>query len=231
MSLADTWVDATASALAPLADAPKAAEMRRYMKDVSPFLGIQTPARRAAQRAAWKPLPAPDPAEVATIARDLWALPEREYQYAACDLLARTARMLPGEFVVDPVEGFIGDRPWWDTIDSLGSSAITPLVAAHPEQIDTMWQWWDTGDRWLVRAAIQHQRGRKEDTDLDILFAMCDRYAEDREFFIAKAIGWALRDVTRWDPSAVRMFVDEHPGLSTVARREAVKGLSRPSPP
>lgn len=231
MSLADDWVDATVSALRPLACAPNASAMRRYMKDVSPFLGITTPDRRAALRSAWKPLPTPSPADVAEIARGLWALPEREYQYAACDLLARTVRVLPGEFVVEPVERFIGDRPWWDTIDSLGSSAIASIVAAHPEQIDTMWAWWDTGDRWLVRAAIQHQRGRKEDTDLDILFAMCDRYAEDREFFIAKAIGWALRDVTRWDRVAVQGFLDEHPGLSTVARREAVRGLARSGRP
>ena len=56
---------------------------------------------------------------------------------------------------------------------------------------------------------------------------MCDRYADDREFFIAKAIGWALRDVTRWAPESVQRFVDEHPDLSAVARREATKGLAR----
>jgi 3-methyladenine DNA glycosylase AlkD len=105
------------------------------------------------------------------------------------------------------------------------------LTARHADTIDLMWQWWDSGDRWLVRAAVQHQRGRKEGTDLDVLFAMCDRYAEDREFFIAKAIGWALRDVTRWDPAAVQDFLDAHPDLSTVARREATKGLSRPARP
>jgi 3-methyladenine DNA glycosylase AlkD len=56
---------------------------------------------------------------------------------------------------------------------------------------------------------------------------MCDRYATDREFFIAKAIGWALRDVTRWDAPAVQRFVDSHPDLSAVARREARRGLER----
>ncbi len=90
-----------------------------------------------------------------------------------------------------------------------------------------MWRWLDSGDRWLIRAAIQHQRGLKGHTDLDRLFAMCDRFAADREFFIAKAIGWALRDVTRWDAPAVQRFVDAHPDLSTVARREALRGLSR----
>jgi 3-methyladenine DNA glycosylase AlkD len=90
-----------------------------------------------------------------------------------------------------------------------------------------MWSWWESGDRWLVRAAIQHQRGLRERTDLDRLFAMCDGYAADREFFIAKAIGWALRDASAWAPELVQAFVDAHPDLSAVARREAVRGLAR----
>ncbi len=227
MTVASTWIDATVAALAPLAHADDAAAMRAYLKDVSPFLGIKAPPRRAAQRAAWQDLPPLNPEQVGTVVEGLWALPEREYQYAACDLLARRSRWLDGSFVVDPVERLLQDRPWWDTVDALGTSTITPLVDRHPEQVATMWRWLDSGDRWLIRAAIQHQRGRKDTTDLDRLFTMCDRFAADREFFIAKAIGWALRDVTRWDAPAVRRFVDRHPDLSPVARREALRGLSR----
>ncbi len=201
--------------------------MVAYMKGVSSFLGITSPERRAAQRRAWSGLAAPSAGDLAEISRALWAMPEREYRYAACDLLGRQVRHLPGSFVEDPVEALLLDRPWWDTVDGLGTAVITTLVAVHPEQVETMWRWWDTGDRWLVRAAIQHQRGLRADTDLERLFAMCDRYAADREFFVAKAIGWALRDVTRWDPRAVQAFVDAHPGLSAVARREARRGLER----
>lgn len=227
MTTADAWVDATVAALAPLASAPDASAMQAYMKDVAPFLGVQTPDRRRALRAAWTGLDALDADSTAAVARALWALPEREYQYAACDLLAREQRRLPGAFLADPVQALLTERPWWDTVDALGTAIVTPLVQRHPEQVDLMWSWWDSDDRWLVRAAIQHQRGLKERTDLDRLFTMCDRYATDREFFIAKAIGWALRDVTRWAPDAVQRFVDEHPDLSTVARREATKGLDR----
>ena len=224
---AQAWVDATVAALTPLACAADAAAMQRYMKDVAPFLGIRTPDRRHAQRAAWSGLRHLDPGDIATAASTLWSLPEREYQYAACDLLARERRRLPGSFLADPVQELLTDRPWWDTVDSLGTAVITPLVQRHPERVDLMWQWWDSGDRWLIRAAIQHQRGLKERTDLDRLLTMCDRYAAEREFFIAKAIGWALRDVTAWDPGAVQAFVDSHPDLSAVALREARRGLDR----
>jgi 3-methyladenine DNA glycosylase AlkD len=227
VNVASCWVDATIGALRPLADSERAAAMAAYMKDVSPFLGISSTDRRAAQRQAWRDCPALASHEVADVSLRLWALPEREFQYAACDLVHRQVRRLPAEFVVDPVQRLLTDRPWWDTVDSLGTVAISPLTAAYPQLLDTMWIWWESGDRWLVRAAIQHQRGRGERTDLDVLFTMCDRYADEREFFIAKAIGWALRDVTRWNAPAVQRFVDEHPGLSTVARREARRGLDR----
>ena len=227
MTAPGAWVDATVAALAPLACAPDAAAMQRYMKDVAPFLGIRTPDRRRAQRFAWSGLDRLEADEVAGAAQAPWSLPEREYQYAACDLLAREARRLPGTFLADPVQSLVTARPWWDTVDSLGSAVITPLVDRHSDQVALMWRWWDSGDRWLIRAAIQHQRGLRERTDLDRLLVMCGRYADDREFFIAKAVGWALRDATRWAPESVQRFVDEHPDLSAVARREATKGLAR----
>lgn len=231
MTTATTWTDATVAALAPLACPPDAAAMQAYMKDVAPFLGITTPERRRALRSAWSGLAVLDPGDVADVVRNLWSLPEREYQYAACDVIARHARVLAGGFVADPVQDLLTTRPWWDTVDSLGSVAVTPLVARDPQQVGLMWSWLDSGDRWLIRAAIQHQRGLRERTDLDRLFAMCDRFAADREFFIAKAIGWALRDVTRWDSPAVQAFVDAHPSLSPVARREATRGLTRSARP
>jgi 3-methyladenine DNA glycosylase AlkD len=225
------WVDSTVGALEPLAGTADPVAMRAYLKDIAPFLGVQAPVRRAAQRAAWAGLPPLSPKDVAAASHSLWALPEREYQYAACDLIGRHARTLAGDFVHHPVQELLTTKPWWDTVDSLGTVAVTPLVARNPDVVFLMWAWLDSGDRWLIRAAIQHQRGLKERTDLDRLFAMCDRFAADREFFIAKAIGWALRDATRWDPRAVQQFVDDHPSLSAVARREATRGLSRSARP
>lgn len=226
---AEVWVRATEAGLAPLADPQRAPQMGAYMKDVAPFLGIPAPERRAAQREAWADLPAPG-AALGDIARALWALPEREYAYAACDLIARSRRRLEPDFLLDPVQDLLTTRPWWDTVDALVNAAVGPLTARHPELTSLMWGWWSSEDRWLVRAAIGHQRGRRADTDLGLLFAMCDGYASDREFFIAKAIGWALRDVSTIFPDRVRAFVDGHPDLSPVARREALRRIGPASP-
>ena len=222
----DAWVLATHDALAPLADPERAAPMRAYMKDVAPFLGISTPVRRSALRAAWKGMPPLAAEQVPAVAVALWALPEREFQYAACDLLAREQRRLSSDVLADPVEYLVTSKPWWDTVDSLGTAVISPLTARDATQIPLMQGWCNSEDRWLVRAAIQHQRGRGPQTDVPVLLAMCDQHAEEREFFIAKAIGWALRDLARWNPDAVRRFLLAHPGLSRVAAREAERGLT-----
>lgn len=221
------WVDAIAAALEPLACPTNAITVRAYMKDVAPFLGIKTPARRAAVRAVVADQPVPSPETLREIVELLWEEPAREFQYAACDVLTRYQRTLPAEFLVDPVQSLVTDKPWWDTVDSLGSAVISPLTIHYPTLESLMWQWCESSDRWLIRAAIQHQRGRKEATDTDLLFAMCTPHLEDREFFIAKAIGWALRDTTRWFPHEVAQFVTANPQMTAVARREAQRGLDR----
>ena len=231
MTNAFAWVDATVDALTPLADPAKAVPMAAYMKHVAPFLGVTTVDRRTALKAGWVDLGGIDEPTLAAVCDELWALPQREYQYAACDLIARSRLALSAQFIVEPVQRLVVAKPWWDTVDSIETAAICPVTAHHPELLPLMWSWLESDDRWLIRAAIQHQRGRKADTDFDVLYAMCDRHATDREFFIAKAIGWALRDATRWDREGVQSFVDDHPGLSAVARREALRGLSRSSLP
>ncbi len=223
---ADAVVDATRAAYEPLASPAAAGPMAAYMKGVAPFLGIASPARRAAQRAAWAPHGRPDEADVAAAADALWARPEREYQYAACDLLARfVPRVCGASFLAGTVEPLLVTKPWWDTVDGLGSAAVRPLVARHPELVvDVVARWSESGDRWLVRSAVLHQLGRKARTDDDLLFALCRRHGADREFFVAKAIGWALRDYGRTAPDAVRAFVAATP-LQRLSMREARKHL------
>ncbi|MDO8731373.1 MAG: DNA alkylation repair protein [Actinomycetota bacterium] len=221
------WVKATKQALLPLANVEYAAGMTRYMKDVAPYLGIRTPARRVALKAAWKSLPALNEFELAQFVQAMWELPAREFQYAATDAFDWHRGALSAEFLEDPVRHLVSTKPWWDTVDSLGSSIITPLVNTYPELVSTMWQWLESSDIWLARAAIQHQRGNKQDTDLELLFAMCEVHVTDREFWIAKAIGWALRDASAYWPSEVQAFVNEHPNIAPVARREAQRGIDR----
>jgi 3-methyladenine DNA glycosylase AlkD len=199
------------------------------MRGHFPFLGIGATDRRTALRAVWQPLPPPSSGALRDAVTQLWELPAREYQYAACDLLARYVARRRGvddpALLVDPVERLITARSWWDSVDALASAAVGPLVAAHPALAAVTERWIGADDRWLVRSALSHQLGYRERTDADRLFRFCALRAADREFFVAKAVGWALRTYARQAPDAVRAFVAEHPQLTPLARREALKHL------
>ncbi len=201
--------------------------MRAYMKDIAPFLGIGAGPRRQAQRRALAVIGPVATEDVAPAMVALWAQPEREYTYAACELFGRHAARLPASVLTDPVADLLLANPWWDSVDSLGTPGITTLVRRHPELSAVIDDWSATDDQWLIRAAIQHQRGLRAETDVPRVLQLCGDHATDRRFFVAKAIGWALRDLSRIDPTAVANFVAEHPNLPPVARREAVRGLER----
>lgn len=217
----------TVAAYEPLADPERAAGAERYMKHVAPYLGLVTAERRKAGRAAWKQFGVPDQQRLWAAVRALWALPQREYHYAAIELVERYRSVVTPDRLDADVKQFVVTKSWWDTVDMANSLVINPLVAAHPDLVEVLWRWNGAADQWLVRASIQHQRGRRGATDVPLVIAMCEPHAQDRRFFVAKAIGWALRDLTVVDPEAVRAFLRAHPELPAVARREAARGLAR----
>lgn len=228
----DSWADssflASRSALAELADPERAAAMAAYMKDRFVFYGIAAGPRREAVRDATRDLgPPPDGDALIEMARRCWAPDQRELHYTAADALRRWVRLLELPHL-DDVDQFIVTKSWWDTVDILAARVVGPLVQAHPQLTDVMDQWIDDPHMWRRRTAILHQLGYKDRTDAERLFAYCEGRAEEREFFIAKAIGWALRAYAKVDPDAVWAFVDRYRRkLAPLSVREATK--HRPS--
>ena len=208
--------------LPKLGNRKKAIGAQAYMKDIAPFLGVMTPDRRSFVRSVLSNLPVPTSDEIAETVRALWKLDEREYQYAANDLLARHYMQLDKKFLAEHGEYLISTKSWWDTVDGLGSAVVSPLTMKYPA-ISLMRKWNKSDDIWLIRASIQHQRGRKYETDVKLLFELCAPHVAQKEFFIAKAIGWALRDLSRIDNREVIRFLTDHPDLNSVAVREARK--------
>ncbi len=218
-------VAAIRAALAAAADPAAAPAMRAYMRDQFPFLGVSAPRRTAALRAAVADLPPLDEAGLAWCARRLWDEPEREHQYAALWLVRRRIRAVGPGFL--PVaEELITTKPWWDTVDELAQNIVGPIVLAHPEERARMDRWLGSGDLWLARSAVLHQNKWKGRTDADWLFAACTARSGDRDFFMRKAIGWALREYARTDPDAVRRYVAaHHDQLSALSRTEALRRI------
>lgn len=209
-----------------LGDRKRAIGAQAYMKDIAPFIGVATPERRALVKKIAKSLPVPTSEELGATARKLWKMDEREFQYAACDLIHIHWKIADKNFLAEHVEDLLITKSWWDTVDSLGSVAISPLTDKYGCE-KLIAQWNKSPSMWLNRAAIQHQRGRKYETDVKLVLQYCDDHSSSKEFFIVKAIGWALRDIAKVNPRAVRDFLKSHPDLGRVAVREAERGLGR----
>jgi 3-methyladenine DNA glycosylase AlkD len=216
----------TAKALSALGDPIRADDQANYMKHVAPFLGIATPERRMATKQAWKALPIPSSDELGEAALQLFMKPEREFHYAACDLIHKYIDSADETFLAEYLEQLLTTKSWWDTVDALVNAGVSPLCWRF-DATEIIDQWSESQNRWLIRAAIGHQRGWKSNTDIDQILHICDRHWEDSEFFIAKAIGWALRDITAVDSQSVRRFLTAHPIKNSVAEREAIRGLKR----
>jgi 3-methyladenine DNA glycosylase AlkD len=207
-------------------DPERAAPMAAYMRDQFAFLGIPAPAQRALARQVLAGLDRPTEADLRAVALGCWELPEREYQYFACGWLRRHARTCSAGFI-EVARHLIVTKPWWDTVDALAAHLVGTLVARHPALRSTMDDWSTQEDLWLVRTAILHQLRYKENTDVPRLFHYCTVQARHPDFFIRKAIGWALREYARTDPAAVRGYVHAHQAqLSALAVREALKNAA-----
>jgi 3-methyladenine DNA glycosylase AlkD len=197
-----------------------------YMKDIAPFLGVKTPERRSLVKKIARELDLPTSDELAQTARALWKLEEREFHYAAFDLIQIYIEVANKKFLEDHVEYLITHKSWWDTVDGLGTAAVSPLTDKYGcEKLIEKWN--KSTNIWLIRSAIQHQRGRRFEADNRLILRYCHEHAESTEFFIVKAIGWSLRDMAKVSPHEVRKFLMEHPDLGRVAVREAERGLGR----
>jgi 3-methyladenine DNA glycosylase AlkD len=148
--------------------------------------------------------------------RSFYWTPHRGY------LLDRYSKLLTPA-ALPALRKLIEQKPWWDSVDQLTGRVVGPLVLRHPELRREMDRWSRDPDFWLRRASIIHQLSHGDETDDIRLFDYCERNARDTEFFIRKAIGWALRQHARRHPEAVRDFVATHPELSPLSRREALK--------
>lgn len=224
-SLADTVLDRLTATFPEAADPARAEQMRAYMKDVAPFLGLTSPVRRVLARSVLAGTARPGEADCTAVALRCWQLPEREYQYFAVDLLRRHLRECSSGFL--PVaRHLVETRSWWDTVDPLAAHVVGGLVAADPALKADMDTWIEDGNLWVARTALLHQLRYGDATDGDRLFAYCRRQAGHRDFFIRKAIGWCLREYARTDPDAVREFVAlERTRLSPLSVREALKNI------
>ncbi len=214
------------AALTQVADAQRAPAMRAYMRDQFEFLGVMATPRREALRPLFRVKRSSD--ELLAYANALWRLPEREYHYAAVDLLRRQWKA----FTLADIEAMLElaqKNSWWDTVDAL-SDVIGDIVRAARVDDSNAQRIMDAAlkheNLWVRRIAMLHQLGWRDEVDAKRLFAYALNLAHEEDFFTRKAIGWALRDYAHHKPHAVREFLAQAGDkLSPLTRREANKHL------
>jgi 3-methyladenine DNA glycosylase AlkD len=199
---------------------------KAYMRNQFDFFGVQTPVRRALTRDLMVQSKELTERELIDLCKELWAQREREFQYVACDLLVKNAKRLSPDFVKRDAKWFITNKSWWDTVDSV-RKAIEIIVAANPDLEEVTDKWIKSSNIWLVRSALIHQLTLGTKTNSERLFRYCELQATEKEFFIAKGLGWALRSYSYTDPKAVTKFVKNHPDLTPLAKREGLKRINR----
>jgi 3-methyladenine DNA glycosylase AlkD len=215
--------------LAAAGDPSRAPAMQAYMKSEMAYYGVRLPDVRRICR----PIFAAHPVESAgafddTVERLFVDATHREERYAAIELAKhRIYRAYQTPDRIPLYRSLIIAGGWWDTVDEIASNLIGPILIAHPTEVRPNVLGWATDPNlWLRRTSIIAQLGAKRRTDLTLLTLAIDANAYDADFFIRKAIGWALRQYARIDPEWVRAFVaDREDQLSGLSKREALKHL------
>lgn len=200
--------------------------MRAYMRNKFAYLGITTPRRRDATKSlirAFAPIKA---TTLKSAALALWKMQYREYQYVAADLLAHHQGVFEFEDLPWLIE-LATSNPWWDTVDCfykiIGGVALRSAAKGRRAMDRAV----KHGDLWVRRIAMLHQVGMKSDTDTVRLFRYADQLAPEKDFFIRKAVGWALRDYAWHDWRTVEKYLAQaETRLSSLSVREARKNFA-----
>jgi 3-methyladenine DNA glycosylase AlkD len=219
-------IEAVRAALRGAAQPELARPMQAYMKSATPFLGVRVPVMRNLTRAEAKLRPFSTSADLVDTVLRLWReAGYREERYAAIALLdTPAARRLRNPAVLPTLRELIITGAWWDYVDELAHRVGDLLLRWPAEVRPVVLTWTRSDDRWLRRAAIICQLGMRDQTDLELLTITIDAAIGDSDFFLRKAIGWALREYARTNPAWVRSFADTRE-LSPLSRREALKHL------
>ena len=204
------------------ANPDKAVEMAAYMKKRFDFLGIPTPLRRKLCKPLFKEMKpqAPD----WDFVEACWESPYREMQYVATDYLnALVEQLTPQD--LSRIELLITRKSWWDTVDAL-DKVIGGIFLNFPEIRAQLIHWSQHDNIWLRRVAIDCQLSLKRQTDQTLLSEVIQNNFGQPEFFINKAIGWALREYGKTNPDWVKNFVQQYREMmAPLSVREALKRL------
>jgi len=200
-------------------------KMENYMRNQFEFLGIKSPKRKDLTRHFLRVNELPPIGDLEKVVNHFWESPKREYQYLAMEIANKyTKSMTVAHFKL--LESMITTKSWWDTVDFIASNLVGSLYLKYPEEgFKQIELWRKSGNLWLVRTCIIFQLKFKENVDEKLLCSLIEENKTHPDFFIRKAIGWALRQYSKYKPERVKDIVNRIE-LSKLSNKEALKYIS-----
>ena len=199
--------------------------MKKYMREQFEYLGIKSPEGAALLRKHLQEHGLPPLDKLDGVVRELWNLPQREFQYAALGLMSKLETKVDKDFITT-IEYLIRTKSWWDTVDTLAGHAVGSHFKRFPKVKEKyLKKWRKSNDFWLRRTTLLFQLGYKKETDFDLLCEIIKENLGSDEFFINKAIGWSLRQYAHTNSAPVKKFVKATKELHPLSRREALKNI------
>ncbi|MBE0640321.1 MAG: DNA alkylation repair protein [Bacteroidales bacterium] len=209
-----------------LSDPEKAHWQKAYLRNQFDFFGTDRIEQEVVRKEFFAEFGMPDQHETEAFIRELWELPQREFQYFGLFLIEKVIKKVEKDFI-SLLEYMITTKSWWDTVDMIATHHVGVLFRRFPELIPVyVTKWMDSENLWLERTALLFQLKYKDKTNTALLFDLIHQLAGHKDFFIRKAIGWALREYSKTSPEAVIHFLNNI-DLSPLSTREALKVINR----
>jgi 3-methyladenine DNA glycosylase AlkD len=202
-----------------------AVPMANYLKNHFTFFGIKTEQRRTIFKSNYEKYKLEIKSNFREIAWELFQKQEREFHQCAIDLLQIEWKK---KYLIEDIqfiEKLITTHSWWDSVDTIAKYFLGGYLKQFPQETyKVIERFSSSSNLWLNRSAILFQLSYKEKTNFDLLKSECEKHKNSNEFFIQKAIGWALRDYSRFNPTGVKEYVLSTQ-LKPLSTREAIRLL------
>ncbi|TAE75594.1 MAG: DNA alkylation repair protein [Bacteroidetes bacterium] len=221
------YLIALRQALETKANDDNAIKMSKYMRNQFDFYGIKSPERTEILKQFLQEKGLPNTQNLSKILQEMWEQPQREWQYCALDIFQKVIKKSKNDFL-ELAENLILQKSWWDSVDIIAPSIIGEMLLYLPEKVENITEKWALSDNfWLNRTAIIFQLHYKNKTNTDLLTKYIKINSKSEQFFIRKAIGWALRQYARVDKEFVKNFIKNNDDLSNLSKREALKHIGK----
>ena len=204
----------------------KAIEMENYMKNNFPFMGLQAPIRRTIQKQWINSNKSLSIDQKWHLIFELWDQPEREFQLTAVDWLIQWNKK---DWFIDDdkkLEQLIVSKSWWDTVDLIASNCVANFIALfYKTDHSLLYSWRKSNNIWLQRTCLLFQLKYKSNVNIPLLTEFISDFHSNKDFFIQKAIGWSLRELSKIYPNQTKEIIAKY-AIEGLAKREALKWIS-----